>query len=322
MKKIVILALALILTLSVFACGKPADPSESPDVTSPAGDISGNNERKTTPEPEPSESKEMLIETLFELPYYVIKNSAERDANADKPAFFCDTGEVEVYSCPEGFCITDKEELLVLDTYGKFIRLYDLETGEQIKSVDIGEVYRPKSIAHIGGTTYVLDNIEGFIYTFDADYKALDKIPVSTDIYKLIEHNGSLILLGYNTNRILKDGEVTHLDTFNYYDYASDGGKQRIMLGEYSWEIEESAAIDYLKSDDEGNLYAFCFVNGDGDTMRIYDKYSRLVCSFEFDITDGIALPESYVYIDDDFNIYFMQAYESGLRIMKAVDAE
>lgn len=54
------------------------------------------------------------------------------------------------------------------------------------------------------------------------------------------------------------------------------------------------------------------------DTLRVYDKNSRLVRGVHIDLYDSMALPSEYICIDKNYNFLLMAGYESELRVMRA----
>ncbi len=342
MKKSVILALVLVLALSAFACGKPANlpenPSNPPIVNNGGGD-------KTTPisspSPEPSETEapttmpplaagEMLIETLFELPYCVREDCGKREDNTDKIALLLDTGDTgkgEFYSAPRAFCVMDNRNICILDTYNLAIRLYDYESGSLLKTIDIDFMHYPSNIVSHGDLLYVFDTSTGKVYAIDvntseAEAFDLPQSAMGPIMGELCIYEGKLVFCrySYHCDYLLEDGRFINIDKL--YDTELEGNNFIITHGETKWTIpNEEIGLNPLGSDEEGNLYV-CYSKDLDYTLRVYDKYSRLVKSCVIYPFDTKALPEQFICLDGDYNFMLMMVYESGVRIMRAVDAE
>lgn len=111
-------------------------------------------------------------ETLFTIPTYIRNLDEPMKASENKIAYLCDTGDsgkVKHYSAPEAICVMDNQNICILDTYNKVLRIYDYAEGVLLKTINIDFTQYPSKVASHGNLLYVLDASASIVYTIDVN---------------------------------------------------------------------------------------------------------------------------------------------------------
>lgn len=287
-------------------------------------------------------------ETLFTIPTYIRNLDEPMKASDNKLAYLCDSGDsgkVKHYSAPEAICVMDNQNICILDTYNRALRIYDYAEGVLLKTINIDFTQYPSKVASHGNLLYVLDASASTVYTIDVNLGVIanDRLPkfvqanpydpaaeVEYDMGPLVSclriHDGKLIIcMDEQYDYRLENGKFVPADKL--YDTEQVEDNFIITHGENKWTIpSEGIGLDIMGSDEEGNLYVYCvgiLLDAEGkicgdDTLRVYDKDSRLVRGVHIDLYNSMALPSEYICIDKNYNFLLMAGYESELRVMRA----
>lgn len=224
---------------------------------------------------------------------------------------------------PKTCCIKDGNTLCVVDQIAGRIQLYDMASGEWIKSIDASaaefDFYdNESSIAYFNGQFYLYSRDRGFILAIDEEGTVQQKIeaplPIERNDPLSVEGNAvysaDLVVIDdelylkandlaatFSKDYVFRDGELIACDPAIGYSRTDD--VIAINHNEQNWEIPTDKRIltggYVLGTDEEGNVYVFMqkvLYGQDGKgridkSIRVYDRYSRLVAVNKYDVLDG-----------------------------------
>lgn len=257
----------------------------------------------------------------------------------------------KTYSGPETFCMTENGDICILDSGSKRIRVYDAESGNEIRTIELYNVNNPTEMITDGANFYVLDVVTSKIIAIDeAENRTEYKLPKvsesyyrpSTDTYDTFEYDMGPLVVELRINEgvlvvcAAQFGEYRLIDgefvlSENVYNAVDDGEFFNISYGEYNWEIPSKAiGIEIKGVDNEGNIYLYCcstlldekgMLTGD-NTLRVYDKDSRLIKAALVDSEERFILPRHHIALGFDNEFYEMICEEDRVSIVRVIPTE
>ncbi len=297
-------------------------------------------------------SSKPIIESVMQIPVCEVPygSSSEKSRDMLTYAYYADgdgDGAVgRTYLAPEGFCVMSDGRAAILDTYGKYIRIYNMASGKEERLIDVSVAVLPYKMAVIGDSFYVLDNITSKIYEFSGENtfsyqlpKAVESIfnPNADDNYDVYEvdmgplvaslrvDNRELVVCAsiYGNYRLVNGEFVKCSDIYNI---ACDDEYFNIKYGGYSWKFSSvGMGIDIKGVDGNGNLYVYCCsalldkngsLTGD-NTLRVYDKNSNLIAGSIVDNDTRYALPSQHIALGEDNAFYEMVCDKGTVSIVR-----
>ncbi len=316
-----------------------ASESEKPAIT----DIS---------EYEPAEIPEeySAFETILSVPvkWYSYNDLSANTELEEELVYLEPVENMEIlHDSPEAFCITENGEIVIADTAGARLCVYDPASSQLIRSVQIGDILdaAPIRVTEKDGVCYVLiPDYNTRIVTvypdgtvFETAVPQIENDLSCSIISEFYVENGNLILTLVGPGSIktkavsLADGSVTWLYSTicglsNGVFFVSREGMKWTFPSEPSSGLR-SPRIDILKVDEQSNLYVVQDVPVEGQEdyglYQVFDKNGQLVSCDKINyFSDSYMSVEYGRIVGPDGNLYEMHCNEDNVTIMRLVDTD
>ena len=310
MKKLIVVALALLLVLSLSGCGENKPPQTEPTVPT---ETEGTKESTVAPsssaettEPAPTESsaEETTVpappESSAELPTETESAPAERAACTTKllegsidektgvTYYLASDG---AYRAPNDFAVINEKDIVILDNVS--CRLQRFKDGQYFDTVnlpeDLGDYYE---LCVIGDNAYVLANES--LVKVDLNTKELSSISLPNPeketpnymglyVNDMLEQDGKLYLVtelygNYCLNEEAQEVVKTESANIPYSSKRAGGidGKEIVVVkGDRRWMVNApNRAGDVIGFGEDGIVYVYLY---DLDLTREDEGYCRIL---------------------------------------------
>ncbi|MDD4125493.1 MAG: hypothetical protein PHW77_07210 [Eubacteriales bacterium] len=332
MKRLIIIILALLLSLTLAACSEAIEANESTDnfsVQSSAVNI--DTEQSFTAASGESTAEETSEETSTE------ESSEETSEVSEEPRLFrfeliasLNVGELIKYSNgssgyvegPQSYSVNANGEVFIMSAVKKEIICVNdkmvLETPNIYMRNDCVSYNRDVYILTYENKIYKYNMTEGLKETYDLP----DNI-TPNEIRKLLCSGG---LLSFDTEDgrafILKDSEFE--ETISPINLEKSGDILKITVNGKAFSLDiASKSVDIIGFDDEG-VYAYecvesdCDISGYRSYIKKYSYSGNVLGLEEIDQSEIVTYPLSdFVYAFD--NLYYMKCGQETIDIYKVI---
>ncbi|MCR5610364.1 MAG: PT domain-containing protein [Clostridiales bacterium] len=319
MKKVFAVMLFIAILFSLAACRGTVDPVTEPTNAPTSAPTAAPTAEPTT---EPYGRPELVeypmpldlgsLSPLFSIPVveYDIYD-AERDRErVVMRGEYADNGYLLNAEGPADYDVSDGK-LMVLDVFAGLIRVFDIETREWVRNIDVSEVgLDPETnrgrLAYYDGRYFVYSSKSGAVVSFGEDGSVSERMNVPAGKGgRLMVLGGRLYLVASGIGKprtndyLYSDGGFTACDPV----LRSQSSEETVVIEGFgfTWTIEkldDQDEITLLGVDENGDLYlrySAKFWDADFEEhieeyLLVYDKESRLVAANDYGEKEGFVI--------------------------------
>ncbi|MBQ8632532.1 MAG: hypothetical protein IJ420_02885 [Lachnospiraceae bacterium] len=211
----------------------------------------------------------------------------------------------------DGFWVEEDETAYLLDTYGNRVLEF---SGENSREILLSDTVLPSDIVTCGEKIYIFDDLlkELQIYTKQGELLVRSQVQLENDYVKQLSCiNGAVMLQTYQQRWYSVNSETG--------DIVLNEHKQTpaVAVGNYSY-------AEYLETDEDGTVYSVhtslvknCPVISGELTLRAVSAEGELVGSYILPVMEYTYLPDRYLQVHQNGNIYIMIPSEETVEIRK-----
>ncbi len=251
-----------------------------------------------------------LITSVLSVSLFDGKNiGVTKEIENRRECVVCAVENEAIYS--DGFWVEEDETVYLLKSYGNAV--LELKKNST-REIALSAAVLPADIVSCGDKLYIFDDIlsELQIYTKQGELLVRSKIELSRDYVKgLVKTEDKVAVLTYKGQQIIVDPET---------------GRQKKQKGEALPAVDVAGYdyAEYIGTDEEGVSYSVhtalvkdCSVVSGELTLRAVSGEGEILGSYILPVEEYRYLPDTYVQVMENGNIYLLVPMETALEVRK-----
>jgi len=211
----------------------------------------------------------------------------------------------------DSFWVEEDETAYILDTYGKRVLEFSKKSDREIL---LSDAVLPADIVTCDEKIIIYDDLlsEIQIYTKQGELLVHNKVQLEEDYVKQLSNVAGTVLL----------------ETYEHRWYSINQETAALTLQEGrtlpSIHVDDYDYAEYLETDEDGTVYSVhtslvkkCVVISGELTLRAVSADGKLIGSYILPVTEYTYLPDRYIQVHQNGNIYVMIPSEQTVEIRK-----